>query len=141
MDNKKWSKKFSTIFWWVLAFLPLFTALISMLGYNFARLNGITSIQEISDYYGDNGFNQFNYFLDLQFNQGQLGTFSNFIPSFLSDFYEDLFSIIINDADKYFETWWQLFAWATWIFILHVIFDIIVWLPCFLHDLIDRFKK
>ena len=34
MDNKKWYKKFATIFWWAFTIMPLLVALIYFIGYH-----------------------------------------------------------------------------------------------------------
>lgn len=139
MDNKKWSKRYSTIFWWVLAFLPLFACLIHYLGYNFAHLNAINDISEIKDYY--NQYRGFSDFLVEQFSGDN--SFTQFIPFFIINMFTNLFTLIIGNGVSFsdYSHWCFLFGWAFWIFIVHVIFDLIIWLPCFLHELIDRFKK
>lgn len=115
MDNKSYYKRLSTFFWWVVAVLPLLVALIQLL----------------FQYFGANNqtYDSFIYYLE-QFQNG----FENALPSWLSDMYNNLY-VTMGIQNNVFAF---VISWFVYAYILELLVDIILWLPIFIHKLIDK---
>lgn len=132
MDNKKWGKRFSTIFWWSFAILPLIVALIQFIGYHLTFNSGITSAAELASYHSNiNG--DFTYILNYVFIDAEY-PFETLQITFIRDMFIDLLENI-GVADFKFA---YLFGWMCSVFFYHVIFDVSVWIFRMLHSWLDR---
>lgn len=131
MDNKKWGKRFSTIFWWSLAILPFVIPLIQFIGYHLTFNSGITSASDLASYH-DNSIGQFDYFL-LKFNNN----WKNFSISYIRDMFSALFSQF-GFSDNVATILYGSFSWMCTVFFFHVVFDVSVWLFRILHSWLER---
>lgn len=129
MDNKKWYKKYATIFWFSLAIMPFIVALIEFIGGFLIHWTEITQYSDIKSYIMNN-----NDFYSIIC--GQATNFSNFTPSTIYHAYEDLFNIWgVIGGPRYLA---YLFGWFTFTYLIHVVVDILIWLPKLFHSWLDR---
>lgn len=134
MDNKKWYNRFATIFWWGLTILPLIIALIYFIGFHLTFNSGITSANELVSYHNSPS-GEFGYYLDLVLLDGEYLTFDGLSLTFINTMYDDLFQILhITFAG----TLSLLFGWMTSVQFYHLIFDFIVWLPRWCHNILSK---
>lgn len=128
VDNKKWSKRFSTIFWWFFGILPLLVIVIQFIGYHLTFNSGISSSTDLADYHNNVIGNFINIFDTNMIN------FTNWIPTTFSDSFVDIFNTIGISSSGL-----ALFvAWLFVSFLIHLIFDLFVWLIRFFHQLLER---
>lgn len=134
VDNRKWYKRISTLFWWVLTFLPLVFMLISFIGMSIN--NHITSsidYENIWTYYFDN--------LSSDTLWQPIVFFGRISISFLVDMWKALFDFIgLNDISMV-DTISLLLGYMLSIQFYHLMFDITAWLFIKLHSLIERSYK
>lgn len=133
MDNKKWGKRFSTIFWWSLAILPLIVVLIQFIGYHLTFNSGISNASDLANYHMDYEAGDFTYLLYYYFEDSYY-SISNWIIRPIRDMYFSLFRVL-NITDS---TIAYLLSWMTSVFFYHVIFDVSVWIFKMLHSWLDR---
>lgn len=126
MDNKKWYKRSATLFWLCLSSLPLIVALIQFIGFNLIHTNSL-SYSDLENWYARNDF--FNIFNRVCFD------FSNFTPSILRTSFTEIFQ---NFDSEIYIALGDFFGWFTWVFFIHIIVDIVIWLPKMFHSWIDR---
>lgn len=127
MDNVKWGKRYSTIFWWTLAILPFFISLIGFIGYHLTFNSGINTSTELIAYQIDS---EGTYLNILERN---IDLFNTYTPGILKDVWNQLFTIFELNGTIYP----LILSYMTWILFIHVIFDIVAWLPRFLHSLLE----
>ena len=125
MDNKKWYKKFGTIFWWVFTIMPLIVALIQFIGYHLTFNSGISSAVELANYH-DNSIGNFYSILC-----SVLIDFGNFTMSSLIDVFSGLFDILGVTNNVVFGT---LFAFMVSVQLYHLLYDVLI---CFIHLIHD----
>ena len=84
MDNKKWYKRFGTLFWWFFTILPLIIALFYFIGYHLTFNSGISSASDLANYHA-NTLGMFEYGLG-----NALDFLNNISLPFLNDTFIDL---------------------------------------------------
>lgn len=126
MDNKKWYKRIATCFWFLLASMPIwFTALQCILIYLLHTDSlSFTDIQSF--------ISCIDYSTTLTTNST---IFSNYTPTFIIDMWTDLFTTIGGITDNAFAL---CFAWFTWVYFIHILLDVAIWLPKMFHSWLDR---
>lgn len=129
MDNKKWYKKFGTIFWWVLTILPILVALIYFIGYHLTFNSGITSASELASYHSMTSGD----FWQILMNQ-DTWTYG-FSIDYLCDTFVDLFQL--SGVEQY-ESLGYLFGFMVSVQVYHLAFDLFAWLPKFFHKLLEK---
>lgn len=130
MDNKKWYKKFSTIFWWSLTILPFIMLLFAfIIAVGNLTLNEQTlSSSQILAYINDL-FNSNNVF------DSCLGIVSNMALPPLTNMFKGVFN---NLNIAWFDTLGCAFGFMLSVQCYHVLFDVVVWLPHMAHELMER---
>lgn len=125
MDNKRLYKKLSTFFWFALATAPLwisfFMTIFSYFGYELTV-------------YNNNFNNQFTNVLNAQFGYGT--SFNNWLFSFIYTPIENIFTLLGLQESV-------LAMCSTWfiqVYILELLIDIFIWLPKFIHNLIEKWS-
>lgn len=119
-DNSKWSKRFSSIVWGVLTFLPFIILIIGFIVWTIQLKESQYVIDNFSDYIISFNFGLFNYFEDFS------------LP-FINDMMTSLFDILgVSDLIA------LAFAWAISVQFYHLIFDFICWLPKLFHKWYER---
>lgn len=134
MDNKRWGKRFSTIFWWSLAILPLIIVLIYFVGYHLTFNSGITSQNELALYH-NNQYGSFAYIFEKVLFGDEPFSFYEMQLPYINTMYYNLFNLLEID---YTSCLASLFGWMTSVFFYHVIFDVAVWIFRFCHNLMER---
>ena len=129
MDNKKWYKRFGTIFWWLLTILPILVALIQFIGYHLTFNSGISVASDLANYHD---LASGNYF-DILSNT--LADFDLISIDLFDNTFSDLFNII--GIDNYI-TLGYLLSFMVSVQIYHLIFDLFAWLPMFFHKLLEK---
>ena len=129
MDNKKWYKRFGTIFWWLLTILPILVALIQFIGYHLIFNSGISVASDLANYHD---LASGNYF-DILSNT--LADFDLISIDLFDNTFSDLFNII--GIDNYI-TLGYLLSFMVSVQIYHLIFDLFAWLPMFFHKLLEK---
>ena len=129
MDNKKWYKKFATIFWWVITILPLIVALIQFGGYHMTFNSGISTAQELANYH-DLASGNFYQILN-----GTLTNFDNITMLGLKQTFSGLFNVLgvsnYNDLGI-------LFGYMLSIQMYHLLFDMLVFFIHLIHSYTDE---
>lgn len=129
MDNKKWSKRFSTLFWWVLTILPWIYLLFTIIA-SIVNLHNDTTNLTMSDLV--------SYCNSTLSNFLSINTFSIFtnlsIPS-LSSAFNQLFNVLGISSYTFLGA---IFAWMLSVQVYHLIFDVIAWFPNWCHEFIER---
>ena len=136
MDNKRWGKRFSTIFWWSLTILPLIVALIYFIGYHLTFNSGINTAQELADYHSHVNGN-FLYILDnyIRFANNNGNVFELFTLPFLRIAFTNLFTSLSVSKNVLLGA---LFGWMASVQMYHLLFDFFAWLPRLFHSWMDR---
>ena len=129
MDNKKWYKRFGTVFWWLFTILPLLVALIQFIGYHLTFNSGISVANDLASYHD---LASGNYF-DILSNT--LVDFDLISMDLFDNTFSDLFNII--GIDNYL-TLGYLMSFMVSVQIYHLIFDLFAWLPMFFHKLLEK---
>lgn len=125
MDNKRLYKKLSTFFWFALATCPLwisfFMTIFSYFGYELTT-------------YNNNFNNQFSNVLNAQFGYGT--SFNNWLFPFIYTPIENIFTLLglQNSVLAMCSTWFIQ------VYILELLIDIFIWLPKFIHNLIEKWS-
>lgn len=129
LDNKKWYKKYATIFWFSLAIMPFIVALIEFIGGFIIHWTEITQYNDILNFIrNDNDF--------YSIICGQATNFSNFTPSALTNSYDELFTYWgVLGGHRYLS---YLFGWFTFTYMIHIVADILIWLPKLFHSWLER---
>lgn len=133
MDNKRWGKRFSTIFWWCLTILPLLVILIQFIGYHLTFNSGISSASDLASYHSDsNGdfFVIFNLYLNPSFNK-----FNTFGMPFVRNAFLEVFNSLGISGASNLAT---LFGFMASVQIYHLLFDFFAWLPRLFHNWMER---
>lgn len=132
MDNKKWYKKFATIFWWAFTILPLLVALIYFTGYHLTFNSGIATAQNLADYHSLSNGNFFDYLLIV------LNDFENITISSLSDMFKGMFNILgVSDNVSI----GIFFGYMLSVQVYHLLFDCIVFFIHLIHQFMDYFES
>lgn len=135
MDNKKWYSRFGTIFWWVLTVLPLIVTLVHFIGYHFAFNSGISSATDLMVY--QNGLEGDFFYLLSNYCIGGDFTFYEIQLPFINTMYVSLFGLLDIDSIG-LPTLASLLGWMTSVAFYHLLFDFIVWLPRWMHNILEK---
>lgn len=128
MDNKKWYKRFGTIFWWAFAILPLIITLIYFIGYHLTFNSGITSALELSSYH-TNSSGSFLVYLDSVCLDMQ-----SWCPGVLLTGFNGLFNAFnVTNTTLSF-----LCAWFIFSNIIHLLIDICVYIFHKMHNILEK---
>ena len=130
LDNKKWYKKYATIFWFSLAIMPILITLIQTIGSYIIHWGDSVSYTDINSFLSTNGF-----WLFLEDNATRFG---NFTPTTLKDAYSGLFNSwggITQDSQLILG---YIFGWFTFTYLIHIIVDVMIWLPKLFHSWLER---
>lgn len=128
MDNKKWYKRFGTIFWWVFAILPLLIALIYFIGYHLTFNSGINSALELSNYHTMVSGDYLTYLDSICVG------FESWTPTLLINAFSGLFgafNVVSNTLNI-------ICAWFLFSQIIHLLIDIVVFVFHKMHCLLER---
>lgn len=126
MDNKRWYKKYATCFWFTLAILPFLVALIQYIGFYLVHTDNI-QFNDLTTWINQNNFET------ILENVGSI--FQNVTPRILSNSFTDLFKSFDSNIYNFLGIY---FGWFAWTFFIHLMVDIIVWLPKIFHSWLDR---
>ncbi len=128
MENKKLSKKLSTIFWWVLYCMPLIIFFINFFGY-FRAFEGLGTIEFLE-----------TSLFEIAGNQSYLPfTEDLWVP--LRDAFISIFSAIgLNPMGGSTFALIVIFSWFITVHLLHIIVDTILFLPRLFHNFIERWS-
>lgn len=129
MDNKKWYKRFGTLFWWLFTIMPLLVALIQFIGYHLTFNSGIASATELANYHDLSSGNYFAILSDT------LDNFDLINISFFKSTFSNLFNVM---GVTNYTTLGILLSFMVSVSIYHLAFDLFTWLPCFFHKLLDK---
>ena len=132
MGNKKWYKRTSTLFWFGLAIMPILITLIQTIGIYIIHWGDSVSYTNISEFFTSNGF-----WIYLESNASRFGDFT---PSLLRSAYAHLFNSwggITLDSQMILA---YIFGWFTFTYIIHLIVDIMIWLPKLFHSWLERWE-
>ena len=126
MDNKKWYKRITTCFWFLLASMPIWLTAIQCIFIYFIHTDSL-SLTDIQSY-----LSSIDYGATLTNNSN---LFVNYTPTFLTDMWENIFDSIDGITDNVFAL---CFAWFTWVYLIHILLDVAIWLPKLFHSWLDR---
>lgn len=137
MDNKRIYKKIATIFWFLLAISPL---ILSFIGawVSTCIYTGNNTLIDLSHgdniYYGESFNAHFLHFLNDDCFFYQL------IPNwFTNSIYNVLDTIGIDLSEAFANCCVVCISWFIWVYILELLIDIFVWLPKFIHKLLEKY--
>lgn len=132
MDNKKWYKKFMTIFWCSLTALPFILILIYFIGYHLTFNSGINTANELATYHSIN-YGTFDYVVN------SVGSdFGSYVPLFMVNTFDGFFSNVFNINNHLNMA--NLFAWCLWVQVIHLLFDMLAFFIHLIHDFMDMEK-
>lgn len=119
ISNTRFSHKLDKIFWFIVSFLPVFSWLIYLYGYVHLNIDPGTSIIRFSNWLQSN-------FLIVSFN-------SNPFYSVLSQIFGSggFFPLLDTNALSFF-------VWFLTIEVVHICFDVIVFIPRLAHKWISK---
>lgn len=129
MESKKLNKKFSTIFWNILYFLPLIVFFIYLISY-FAMFRESANVDAWAN----------TDVLDESFNV----VINFFGPSgwwFANDLFSNLFDVLSipnNDVVAIFIIY--SFSWLVMMNFLHILVDVLLLLPRMFHNFMERWS-
>lgn len=129
MDNKKWYKRFGTLFWWLFTIMPLLVALIQFIGYHLTFNSGIASATDLASYHDLSSGNYFSILSDT------LDNFDLINISFFKTTFSNLFNVM---GVTNYNSLGILLSFMVSVSIYHLAFDLFTWLPCFFHKLLDK---
>lgn len=132
MDNKKWYKKFATIFWWSFTILPLVITIIYFIGYHLTFNSGIDTAQELANYHNNSYGSFMVYFSDI------LTQFDNFTMVGLKNAFNGLFDILGVSS---YSVLGVFFAYMLSVQVYHLLFDMLVFFIHLIHNFMDKFDN
>lgn len=128
MENKKWYKRSATMFWFLLASLPFWLPVIITIA-NYLIHTDSLSLTDIQSLFTDNTWsNNFNNICN-QVGSYTPGVLKNSMNSMIQAFDENI-NINLSIA----------LSWFAWTYFLHLLIDVIVWLPKLFHSWIARYE-
>lgn len=134
MENKRLYKKLDTYFWFFMMSLPILFVLIAFI---FAFITGKNMVSETGTVYYSSFRDIIDSFYDYQ--DAIINFFDNFNFSFISDMFSSIFThdIIAVDSENYYYLYTICGYWVSLGFI-HLIVDIILWLPNLFHKWLNK---
>lgn len=126
--SKKFNSKFITLFWCVLSTFPLIMFIVMLIGYFVMN----KSIGANSDIMNENLLEDFlshfsSYFID-------------FVPTFIYNPLASLFTTLGISSVLVGQFILIIFGWLITITLLHVFIDVILFLPRFCHNFLERWS-
>ena len=129
MDNKKWYKRLSTCFWFVLATLPILISIFSYIFTSFVHTDSLTTTNDIVYIK--------TYFTFDKILVENTNFFAQLCPQFLRDCFNSLFTdLTISSQYK-----WVLISfcsWFVWVYFIELLIDFFVWLPKWCHNMLEK---
>jgi len=124
MDNKKWYKKFATIFWWTISILPILVIILVMIGaiLNIKEQNLNTT--DLTTYMNDTIYN--NVFYSNCFT-----LFENISISYLTTMFSNLANIIGVSHNTIIGI---ILGYMLSIAVYHLLFDLLVFFIHLIHE-------
>lgn len=132
MDNKKWHKRFSTLFWWTLTVFPWLFLLITLVG-------AIVNVYQESAYLTASELSSYFYATFTGFVNGSAGFQMFVIPQVYNAFKSLFTNLGLNYTG--FNYLPYLLGWMVSIQLYHLIFDVICWIFWWCHSLMERSYK
>ena len=132
MDNKKWYKKFATIFWWSFTILPLLVALIYFIGYHLTFNSGIATATELVSYHS-NSVGQFFGILENTLND-----FDLFTITVLKNTFTGMFNIL---GVTNYNLLGVFFGYMLSVALYHLMFDFLIFFINMIHSFLDINKE
>lgn len=131
MDNKKWYKRLSTCFWFLLATLPIWVGLIRFIFMWFIHTDSLSDIQDIQTIIN---LNTISNAFDSSKNYFMGGS-----PSFIRSMYEQLLITLGFSVYSSLPSFLVCFmSWFTWVYFIELMVDFIVWLPKWCHNMLSK---
>lgn len=131
LDNKRWYKRISTCFWFLLASLPFIVALIQFIGYHLTFNSGITSASDLITYHNDISGSYDNILLKF------VNNWRNFIFPFLTTLFDNLFSLL-GLTGNVLSIMSGCFSWFVCVYFIELLVDFIIWLPRWFHSILEK---
>lgn len=126
MDSKRMYKKVASIFWLMLATLPFWFTIIYTIAQYLIHTDNLT-LNEIQTLFNNNTYqNNFNL-INTQLQ--------NYTPQTLSTAMEQLVKAFDTNINTDIS---NAITWFCWTYFIHLLCDLIVWLPRILHSFIER---
>lgn len=126
MDNKKWYKRITTCFWFLLASMPIWLTAIQCILIYLIHTDSL-SLTDIQSFISSIDYS--NYLT----NNSNL--FISYTPTFITNMWTSVFNSIGGITDNAFAL---CFSWFTWVYLIHVLLDVAIWLPKMFHSWLDR---
>lgn len=133
MDNKKWYKKYMTLFWCTITILPFVFVLIYFISFHFGLNGGFTEALELETYQ-TSSYGSISYIFDEVAN-----IFDSYTPQFITN----IFSTIWTNTFSVSNTSMAIFiSFMLWVQLVHLIFDFLVFFIHLVHSFLDteRFR-
>lgn len=133
MDNKKWYKRISTCFWFLLATMMFWLPLImSIFSYFLHIENSEVSLQNVYHY----GVNVLDNVLSSFFG----GDRFELMPlPFIYEMFYNLFEILSFDMSYSVNVWSCVaLSWFATVYFFELLVDFVVWLPRWFHSLLEK---
>lgn len=121
LDSKKFGSKLSGFIWWLLYLMPILVFIIAMCKANYSEYSYSQNLDYFSYFNLDLMSNTFEPFNDYSF------TFVNW--NWLSNFG------LTNNCLIYILNWWTTLS------IIHICFDVVMFLPKLCHKFMKKFDK
>lgn len=125
MRTKKFYRKIDILFWFFIMFLPILIGIITMIGYSC----------------------NYKYYTTETLNTTMIQTFfngiesiSNFIPTFIINTFDNLFTTI-GITSNTTTTIAIMVSWFVWVVYLHLLVDILAFIPKFFHNWLRKVDK
>lgn len=137
MDNKKWYKKISTCFWFLLATMYFWLPIIITIFSFFIHTENNIEFTEMSI----NGIWQYGYnVLSQTILQMFQGDFLEILPlPFIKDMIYNLLETFEIDMTLYTSDWLVCsLSWFISVYFFELICDFMVWLPKFFHNILNK---
>lgn len=126
MDSKRMYKKVASIFWLMLATLPFWYTIIYTIAHYLIHTDNLT-LNEIQTLFNNNTY---------QYNFNLINTqLQNYTPQPLSTAMQQLVQAFDNNINVDIS---NAMTWFCWTYFIHLLVDLIVWLPRILHSFIER---
>lgn len=122
MDNKKWYKRISTCFWFLLASAPILLSFVGYVGQFLGKVLVDANVTLPYSQYSIYLMEMQQYFMDLT-------------PTWLTNMFTSLFDLIDQSMSLEFA---YCMAWFCWVYMLELLVDFIIWLPRFFHNILEK---
>lgn len=137
MDNKKWYKRISTCFWFLLAtmmfWLPIIITIFSFFIHNENNIEfNEVSLNGVYEY----GLHVLDNFLNSTFGGDRFELMS--LP-FIYDMFYNLFELLGFDLEYSYTLWSCVsLSWFVTVYFFELLVDFMVWLPRWCHAMLSK---